>query len=161
MNLKNYANLYFAMNPRNRIVMQEMLLIGMGIIGAKFNWYELPFLPYLNYLGYVLILIAVVLHRKAHQAFNQAHYKSAEINNLVTHGIYSKVRHPIYLSFIVMDVGIALAFGILPLLLLVIIFCYSHVATALREEKFLMERFSPEYTKYMQKVPYRIIPKVF
>lgn len=161
MNITNLKNSLLDMNPRNRILIQEILLISIGIVGSKSNWYELPFLPYINYLGYALIFIAVVLHKNAHHSLDQAHQKSAEINNIVTYGIYSKIRHPIYLSFIIMDVGIGLAFGILPLLIVVIIFCYFHVLIALREEHFMIKKFPVQYTDYIKKVPYRIIPKVF
>jgi protein-S-isoprenylcysteine O-methyltransferase Ste14 len=34
------------------------------------------------------------------------------------------------------------------------------VATAMKEEQFLLQRFGSEYEEYLSKVPYRFIPRV-
>jgi protein-S-isoprenylcysteine O-methyltransferase Ste14 len=42
----------------------------------------------------------------------QAHERSEDIDTLVTSGVYAKIRHPLYLSIIILNIGIALSFGV-------------------------------------------------
>jgi protein-S-isoprenylcysteine O-methyltransferase Ste14 len=66
-----------------------------------------------------------------------------------------------YLSLIVMEFGIAIAWGIDWMLIPVIVSSILTIWTALREEQFLLEKFGKQYEEYMKKVPWRMIPKVF
>jgi protein-S-isoprenylcysteine O-methyltransferase Ste14 len=91
----------------------------------------------------------------------QAHNKSSEIKNIVTNGIYSRLRHPIYLSLIIMNIGIALAFNSWISLFFAIIFALSWILTALEEEKYLLNKFGGEYEEYMKNVRWRLIPGIF
>jgi len=77
---------------------------------------------------------------------------------LITEGIYGRMRHPRYVSVWLGTAGVALftnylavyviAMGLIPALYLVVIF----------EERELMDRFGLEYGLYTQKVP-RFIPR--
>lgn len=94
-----------------------------------------------------------MVHEKAHE-------KAMKIERLVTTGIYSKIRHPGYLGLILLNFGIAFAWGFLLLVVLVTFYACLSVETAKKEEEFLMEKFGAEYKKYMKRVPWRFIPKV-
>ncbi|HDQ06136.1 MAG TPA: isoprenylcysteine carboxylmethyltransferase family protein [Candidatus Bathyarchaeota archaeon] len=72
---------------------------------------------------------------------------------LVTTGIYSYVRHPQYLGFLLITLGLNvwwLTFITLALWPVVIIVYYKLAKT---EEKEAIEEFGEEYIKYMQQVP--------
>jgi protein-S-isoprenylcysteine O-methyltransferase Ste14 len=66
-----------------------------------------------------------------------------------------------YLSLILMYLGLAIAWGIVGMLLPSILFSALIVLTAIKEEEFLLQRFGREYKEYKNKVPWRLIPKIF
>lgn len=85
---------------------------------------------------------------------------SEEIKNgkLITKGIYSFVRNPIYTAFIFVFTGILIMGSNLFLLILPILFWINlTVILKLTEEKWLLEKFGDEYVHYC-KVVNRIIP---
>lgn len=78
-------------------------------------------------------------------------------HKLVTTGIFSVVRHPQYLSQILMDLGAAaalLSYIVLPIALLEIPFL---IMRAVMEEKLLVKYFKDEFTAYKKKSGF-IIP---
>lgn len=79
-------------------------------------------------------------------------------NELVTTGVYSVVRHPIYSAFAFVLTGVLLIYSNLYLLLLP--FMYWAFLTALMkatEEKWLVDQFGKEYEDYCRRVN-RCIP---
>ena len=81
-------------------------------------------------------------------------------SNLVTTGIYSRVRHPMYLSNILFALGWALLFRGIHALLCVPIWALCYWALIFFEEKGLEEEYGEEYREYRRRVPWRIIPKL-
>jgi protein-S-isoprenylcysteine O-methyltransferase Ste14 len=67
--------------------------------------------------------------------------------DLITKGIYSKVRHPMYLGFILWLTGFPVYFGALFSILLAFLFIANVLFWRHLEEKELEERF-PSYTDY-------------
>jgi len=85
---------------------------------------------------------------------------SEEIKNgsLLTTGVYSLVRNPIYSAFTFIFTGILIMENNLFLLILPIFFwIYLTVLLKLTEEKWLLEKFGEEYVSYCRCVN-RIIP---
>lgn len=80
---------------------------------------------------------------------------------IVTTGVYSKVRHPLYLSMIVMNVAIALAFGVMMTFVIAFLTIIHWIVTSLKEEEVLLQKFPNEYMRYKQEVRWRMIPRVF
>ena len=108
-----------------------------------------------------MLVVGFIIHRSSHKVHKQAHQQSEEIQKLVTEGIYSKIRHPGYLSLILIYFGFAFAWGIIWILLPVVIFAIFIVLTAIREEKAIKEKFGKEYDEYTRQVQWRFIPKIF
>ena len=78
--------------------------------------------------------------------------------HLVTTGVYSIVRNPIYSSFTFVFTGIILTAGNLYLLVLPFIFWgYLTILLKLTEEKWLRKKFEDEYIRYCRRVN-RVIP---
>lgn len=141
------------------------ILIGGGILGIIFSWSRLPLYPLPNVLGVILLVTGYVVHLGyAHREFKkhgaQAHNRSTESNQLVTSGIYSKVRHPGYLGLILIYFGLALGPGIVWMLIPAVIFTVLTYLTAIKEEELLKEQFGEKYEEYMSRVPWRFAPKV-
>lgn len=131
------------------------------LIGFLFPYPKIPFSPFTNIIGVALLILGVCIHGLSHKAHPQAHQKKENIEKLVTTGIYSKMRHPGYMGYIVCYFGVLLIFGFLSMLIPIIIFSYIFYDAAIKEEKFLTEKFGEEYKDYMKKVPWRFIPYLF
>lgn len=81
-------------------------------------------------------------------------------NQLVTAGIYSKVRHPIYAAFLYAITGSILLFDIVFLWFLQVVYwLILTVVIKNTEEKWLIEWYGDYYLLYCKKVN-RFIPKV-
>ena len=152
---------YLLADPRIRMVFEFSVIIIIGILGVIFSWKILPFSPYSNILGGLILALAWCFHEYCHKYHRQAHQRTEAIQEVVTQGVFSKIRHPMYLSLMVMEFGIFIAWGIVWMLIPVIISSILTILTALREEQSLSERFGKEYEEYKKKVPWRMIPKVF
>ena len=114
---------------------------------------------FLIILAIISILIAVSLWVSA-VLFSKVRTKIKE-NTLVTTGVYSIVRNPIYSAFLFLFTGILLFTRNLYLLIFPIIFwIYLTYLLKETEEKWLKDKFKEEYQKYMKKVN-RIIPNIF
>ena len=73
----------------------------------------------------------------------------AKAHVLVTSGIYSRIRHPIYVFSSLMIAGIALYLDRIWLLLVVLLILLPmQIYRARREEKVLMDAFGEEYARY-------------
>jgi protein-S-isoprenylcysteine O-methyltransferase Ste14 len=80
-------------------------------------------------------------------------------SQLVTTGIYARVRHPLYASVIALGFGWALLWRSGPVLALAGAQAVFFYAKARCEERLLRERF-PEYASYARRVP-RFLPRLF
>jgi protein-S-isoprenylcysteine O-methyltransferase Ste14 len=140
---------------------EEIILVGTGICGLIFSWKKFPVFPLSHMLGGILIILAFGFHAWAHKAHKQAHKDSKEIEAIVTTGAFSKIRHPLYLSTIFMNIGIGLAFGVLVTFLLSLLTIIHWVLTALKEEAALIKKFPSEYAIYKQRIRWRMIPWIF
>ena len=81
-------------------------------------------------------------------------------HQLIQHGPYRHVRHPMYTSFLVMLAGLLLlsanwVVGGLPLLFVVLLM----VVRTPREERMLLERFGDDYRRYMARTG-RYLPRL-
>ncbi len=152
---------YLLAKPTIRMLIEWPIMIGVGVIGTVFSLQRIPFFPISNIVGVVLLVLGFIIHGYSHYIHEQAHQQSEKIEKLVTEGIYSKIRHPLYISLILMHFGLAFAWGIVWILVPVVIFSILTVLTAIREEDAMKEKFGEEYEEYMKRVLWRFIPKVF
>ena len=161
--MKNYnvLNIFFLSNPVYRGFMEKIILIGTGICGLIFSWKRFPIFPLSHMLGVLIVLVAYGFHWRVHTRHKQAHKIAHEIEAIVTTGSFSKIRHPLYLSLIAMNIGIALIFGVMITFILALLTIIHWVLTELKEEEALMKKFPAEYTSYKQRVRWRMIPWVF
>ncbi|MCG8335977.1 MAG: isoprenylcysteine carboxylmethyltransferase family protein [Proteobacteria bacterium] len=148
-------------NPFKKGMVEWLILIATGVCGLIFSWPSLSFFPTSTILGGVLILLALVFHMVAEKDHRQAHERVENIEIIVKSGVYSKIRHPLYLSLIVLNAGIALAFGGLVTLAIALLTVFHWGAVSWKEEQILTERFQGEYSQYKKNVRWRMIPGIF
>lgn len=116
-----------------------------------------------NVVGLGLFLIGFSIRRVAKRTLGEYYsYGLRTLSNheLIKHGIYKYVRHPISLAAIIYSMGIPLVFsslyGFLLMLGLIPLFLYRIRI----EESMLLEKFGNEYREYMKKTK-KIIPFVY
>ena len=136
----------------------------LTIIALIFNCYKIiPVLKFLDLfmiiLGILCITIEVILWLSA-VLVTKIDRKIKE-GKLITTGIYSIVRNPIYSAFLFIFTGIIFLVNNIYLLVLPITFwIYLTILLKLTEEKWLKDKFTDEYDRYSKNVN-RVIPNVF
>ena len=79
---------------------------------------------------------------------------------LLTDGVYSHIRHPLYLGEISRNLGFALLFSSLYGLIVMVIANIFLIMRIKIEERMLIARFGKEYEQYMKNT-YKLIPYVY
>lgn len=152
---------YLALNPLIKGRLEIGIIILSGIISVGFDFCRIPPFPIINIIGGFLVLVSIILHFYCEKYHKAAHSDTKDINKIVTTGIYSKLRHPIYLSLILMYIGIGLIFNSWISIFFALILSPSWGFIALKEEKELTCKFREDYEKYKKNVRWRIIPGIF
>ena len=121
-------------------------LIGEELLVFIFLGFILPISNMIILSGILLIIFG---WRKIYRAKGQ----------LVTTGIYGHVRHPQYLGFLLLTLGMNVLWITISSLLLWPILAILYYRLAKEEEKEMEERFGEEYRKYKHMVP-MFIPSI-
>jgi protein-S-isoprenylcysteine O-methyltransferase Ste14 len=115
-----------------------------------------------NYIRVPIALIVLVISGLlAWTGLKIVFRETREEPQVITTGVFSIVRHPVYLSSILLYLGfILLSLSLLSVLVwfIIIIFYYQ---ISRYEEKLLTQRFGSAYEKYMKKVPMLFPIKIF
>ena len=101
--------------------------------------------------GVAVGIPALILWAVAHQELGKSFTVRAEARQLVTHGLYSKIRNPIYLFGSIFIAGIILFFGKLVFFLVFLALIPMQVIRAKKESQVLQEKFGQEYIEYKKK----------
>jgi len=126
----------------------------------RFGWSETPLwaavlAQILVFTGYIVVLFV----------FRENSYASRTVEvdegqKVIDTGLYSIIRHPMYLGVSIMYVLSPLALGSLWGLIPSVLILPILVARILNEEK-VLEADLPGYTEYKHKVKFRLVPKVW
>jgi protein-S-isoprenylcysteine O-methyltransferase Ste14 len=95
-------------------------------------------------LGVVFLTLVFLARLQLGDSFSIA----PQARKLVTKGIYSKLRHPVYVFGTLAILGIALYLHLWALLLVVLLIIPVQVVRARAEERVLLEKFGEEYLRY-------------
>lgn len=126
----------------------------------RFHWSDVPaWLTVLSLIvmigGYIMFIVVMNQNRYASRVV-----EIQDNQKLIDTGLYSVVRHPMYLAASILYIASALVLGsyyaLIPMLLLPFLLSFRMV----NEEKLLMEEL-PGYKEYIQKVKYRLIPFIW
>jgi protein-S-isoprenylcysteine O-methyltransferase Ste14 len=82
-------------------------------------------------------------------------------SNLITSGIYSVIRHPIYSGTLISVLGWTILFKSIISMIYFPLLCLLYIAATVLEEKGLIEEYDGEYMDYKKKVTKRLIPFIF
>lgn len=134
-----------------------LLIIMIGPLTAIYGVWKLPINMFISIvIGVIVFLIGAVLYFKW-EIFWHKTYKG----QLITDGIFQHIRHPHYTSLIIIGFGLAFFFYSLAALLVAFIAIPIMICSIIDEEKHLLKQYGEKYKKYIEKVPWRMIPKIF
>jgi len=134
-----------------------LLIIMIGPLTGLFGVWELPIDMILSIvIGIFIFLLGTYVYFKWeifwHKTYN---------GQLVTKGIFQYIRHPHYTSLLIVGFGLALFFYSIAALFIALIAVPIMILSIYDEEKLLLKQYGEDYKKYMKKVPWRIIPRIF
>ncbi len=134
-----------------------LLIILIGPITVIYNIWKISsnLIPSIIF-GIIIFLIGTYIYFKW-EIFWQKTYHG----QLVTDGIFKKIRHPHYTSLIVIGFGLAFFFNSIIALSIAIIAIPLIIISILDEEKRLINQYGKDYKEFMKKTPWRIIPYIY
>lgn len=145
-----------------QITFSLIFLSGFIVSGLdrRFGWSSIPF--YIVLLADVVILLGYLI---IFFVFKQNRYASrvVEVDNnqkVISTGLYSVVRHPMYLGVLVMFIPVPIALGSYWGLIPMATIPFALVLRILNEETVLIREL-PGYKEYCQKTKYRLIPFIW
>ncbi len=119
-----------------------LALAGIIVIFARLPWTSL------RIAGLAIAIIFTALLTIARVQLGNAFSVTPQARMLVTHGIYSKIRHPVYVFSALAIAGLVLYVDRPELLLLVILLIPMQVVRARAEERVLTQKFGEKYLAY-------------
>lgn len=151
--------------PVQRIIMTGitvsfiLFLILCGL-DHRFGWSRVP-LPAVLFGDFLIALSFYVFTRVClENTFASATIELAENQSVVSTGMYSVVRHPMYSGALLLLLGIPLSLGSLWSALLIVVAVAILNWRIIDEEKFLLAHLNG-YQEYCKKVKYRLIPGLY
>ena len=138
-------------------------LLGIQLLGLSL--FPFPYTLAVQFVGFVMAFGGVVVSVMGRRELgvNWAHGGEYQVKNdqeLVTTGIYHYIRHPIYLGVMLAYGGGQIVAGSYLSIVFLILFTYSSIVQAQKEEKLLLQHFGQEYEHYMRKTK-MLIPYIF
>ena len=142
-----YAVSCFLLTAFGLFLKKKGLLDSGDLPGLKSEAMRIGFM--LIFIGIALWIYAVLIQRIS---------KEISSGHLVTSGIYSIVRNPIYLAFLCVCTGVLItAHNVFLLIFPVVSYIFLTILMKQTEEKWLHEKFGTEYAEYCKYVN-RVIP---
>jgi protein-S-isoprenylcysteine O-methyltransferase Ste14 len=155
---------------RRDMVLMVISASGLGVVPALYvatRWFafaDYPFHPLQAWLGVAVLMAAHALFYRTHRDLGRAWSVTLAIraqHRLVTHGVYARLRHPMYAAFWLWAASQALLLpnwiaGFSGLVGFGTLF-FGRVGL---EERMMLETFGAEYRDYMARTK-RVVPGVY
>jgi protein-S-isoprenylcysteine O-methyltransferase Ste14 len=130
------------------IILVDMLLLWVSWMSmCETDVYRVPIPDGIRYIGLAVVGFGVVMFLTALMTIRALETYEGD---LMTRGIYSKIRHPMYLSFILWFIGYSVFSGSLISSIVSIVFIVNVLFWRFLEEKELEVRF-PAYSEYRKR----------
>ncbi|KYK20188.1 protein-S-isoprenylcysteine methyltransferase [Thermoplasmatales archaeon SG8-52-4] len=134
-----------------------LLIIMIGPLTALYGVWKLPINVILSVIcGIIIFILGTYVYFKWEIFWNKTYH-----GQLVTDGIFQKIRHPHYSSLLIIGFGLAMFFYSSAAFLIAIISIPIMIVSIIDEEKLLIKQYGEKYINYMKKVPWRLIPRIF
>ena len=168
--IKNPDLLRKRLNSKEKEAEQGILLLLGGVmficgfvvagLNYRFEWIILP--KYIVYIGTIIFLLAYVLYAEVlrENMYLSRIIEVQENQKVIDTGLYGIVRHPMYLSTILLFLSIPLVLGSLFSFLIFMIYPFI-IAKRIKNEEKVLEEGLKGYLEYKEKVRYKMIPFIW
>ena len=168
--IKNPDLLRKRLNSKEKEAEQGILLLLGGVmficgfvvagLNYRFEWIILP--KYIVFIAAIIFLLAYVLYAEVlrENMYLSRIIEVQENQKVIDTGLYGIVRHPMYLSTILLFLSIPLVLGSLFSFLIFMIYPFI-IAKRIKNEEKVLEQGLKGYLEYKEKVRYRVIPFIW
>ena len=168
--IKNPDLLSKRLNSKENESEQKVLLLlgGVMFIGGfiisglnyRFQWMTLP--KWMIVIATIIFLLAYILYAEVlrENMYLSRIIEVQENQKVIDTGLYGIVRHPMYLSTLLLFLSIPLVLGSLFSFLIFMVYPLIIVKRIKNEEQ-VLEQGLKEYLEYKKKVKYRLIPFIW
>lgn len=145
------------------LLLSVVMFIGGFIVAGldfRFNWLKVPF-PF-SIVAAVIFICSYLLYIEVmrENAYLSRTIEVQENQRVIDTGLYGFVRHPMYLSTLLLFLSIPLILGSIFSFLIFLIYPAIIVKRIINEEE-VLERGLKGYESYKRRVKYRLIPFIW
>jgi protein-S-isoprenylcysteine O-methyltransferase Ste14 len=134
------------MQPRSTALLQ--LLAILAAVAVAFTRFRVQSWNWMSLCGLALAVPSLLLWLTARVQLGRSFSVRARATELVTHGLYSRIRNPIYVFGTLFAAGFILIMGRPIWLLLIVALIPMQVVRARKEARVLEEKFGEQYRRY-------------
>ena len=168
--IKNPDLLRKRLNSKEKEAEQGILLLLGGVmficgfvvagLNYRFEWIILP--KYIVFIAAIIFLLAYVSYAEVlrENMYLSRIIEVQENQKVIDTGLYGIVRHPMYLSTILLFLSIPLVLGSLFSFLIFMIYPFI-IAKRIKNEEKVLEQGLKGYLEYKEKVRYIVIPFIW
>ncbi|TXT61244.1 MAG: membrane protein of unknown function [Promethearchaeota archaeon] len=136
------------------------LLLSIPILNMRFlvnkSYFQELWIGFIL-LGALFVVMGVLLFKKTIEISLENGYFIGKFS-VLNKGVYEVVRHPIYLSYILIFIGFSFIFdSVISIILIPIIIIIFEIQAYCEEKYLFMKKFKKKYAKYKKKTPKRLM----
>lgn len=146
------------------VILLSLLMFICGFVLAgldfRFEWIKLP--NFVSIIGCILFIIAYLLYAEVlrENVYLSRTIEVSENQKVIDTGLYSIVRHPMYMATVILFLSMPLVLGSIISFIVFLIYPFIIIKRLKNEEEFL-EKELKGYKEYKEKVKYRLIPFIW
>ena len=129
-------------------------------LNFRFQWIVLP--RAVSWIAAAVFLLAYALYAEVlrENAYLSRTVKVQENQKVIDTGLYGVVRHPMYMTTLLLFLAMPLVLGS-PLSFAVMLFYIPIIARRIQNEEEVLEAGLQGYKKYKERVRYKVIPRIW
>ena len=148
---------------RTVVVLSGLLFIAAFVLAGlnwRFGWLILP--EAVSWAAALVFLLGYVLYAEVlrENVWLSRTVEVQEGQKIIDTGLYGLVRHPMYMSTLLLFLSMPLILGSLYSFLLMLLYV-PIIAKRIQNEEQVLERGLEGYSDYMRRVKYRVIPYIW
>lgn len=139
-----------------------MFICGFVLAGLDFRFGWIKFPNFVSIIGCILFIIAYLLYAEVlrENVYLSRTIEVSENQKVIDTGLYSIVRHPMYMATVILFLSMPLVLGSIISFIVFLIYPFIIIKRLKNEEEFL-EKELKGYKEYKEKVKYRLIPFIW